>query len=236
MSTVRTAPKPTHWLTMTTTYVDGTAERASWASEPGTAGDAQRSLARRFRAAGTKVRRGPGWLEYDQPQRKVHGAGVGTIPASTVRCEWSDVRPSEPDYWQPSDLAAGVRPRAGVRVRVGCEDAAGVRVVGDMTVGRVDLLGCGCWRLAGLRPGARVPDSAAGLHALTGCALHPSEVLPAPDVERVPVVAAEPAAPEPAKVAGLVAVEAEPEVSGVPEWEPASVPVNPWADLLAARS
>lgn len=188
-----TGPERTHWHTVTTTDTDGQTQRQQWAGQPGSAADAQRARARNLRAARRTVRRGPGWLEYDTPGRTDGGE---IVPASTTRHEWSEVPPAEPVRFTPADLAAGVRPSAGVLVRVECDDTTGARVFADVLAEHVHRMGCGCWRLEGDRPG---PGGSNRLHVLTGCGSHPCGILPGPVVDAVsaPQVAPVTSAPGP---------------------------------------
>lgn len=69
------------------------------------------------------------------------------------------------------------RPRAGMVVRALVDDTTGRRVTANILIDKVTRLGCGCWRLEGIRPGHREkPAAYLDLHLLTGCADHPGQV------------------------------------------------------------
>ncbi|MEU0078517.1 hypothetical protein ABZY58_11525 [Micromonospora tulbaghiae] len=167
-----TEPQPVHWLTQIHTYGDGLAFRHVMPpARSCTAEEAQRIRVRRLRAAGTPFTQGAGWVEY---RERVTGSGE----PRTVRLEWSPTEPADGGVFGPEHLARGRAPQVGQRVRVECDDTTGARVVADVVASSVCRLGCGCWRIGGDRPGPRVEGGCHGLHVLTGCGSHASELLP----------------------------------------------------------
>ncbi|MFE7869741.1 hypothetical protein ACFUYE_05250 [Micromonospora humida] len=71
------------------------------------------------------------------------------------------------------------RYRPGDTITATLDDTTGTTITTQVTLRRVDQLGCGCRRLAADRPGPdQGPRTCRHVHLLTGCARHPAEVTP----------------------------------------------------------